>query len=132
MSAVMLEFGERSTGELFEHRPVLCDAAMNLHGVTFNEAMLQVIRAEQTFWEKATAIPVFCAQGTFRGGARFTHYWQDVTRLDTVGFADSAAADTALAKGVADHKAILFAEKNPEWRTDRLSRRFLQRSAPFF
>jgi hypothetical protein len=60
----------------------------------------------------ATAIHVFCAQGEFRGGDRFARHWHDVTRLDIAGFADAAIADKALARAVADHKAVFFAEKN--------------------
>lgn len=113
-SAVMLEFGARSTGEPCELRSVHCDAAVHLQGVEFPEAMPQVMRAERTFWEKATAIHVFCAQGAFRGGDRFARHWHDVTRLDVAGFADAAIADKALAKAVADHKNIFFAEKSPD------------------
>jgi hypothetical protein len=76
--------------------------------------MPQVMRAERTFWEQATAIHVFCAQGDFRGGDRFARHWHDVTRLDAAGFADAAMADKALAKAVADHKSIFFAEKSPD------------------
>ncbi len=112
--AVMLEFGARSTGEPSEKRTVLCDAAAHLLGVEFPEAKPQVMRAERTFWEKATAIHAFCAQGVFRGGDRFARHWHDVTRLDAAGFADSAIKDTALAKAVANHKSIFFAEKDPE------------------
>lgn len=53
-----------------------------------------------------------CAQGASRGGDRFARHWHDVTRLDTAGFADSAIADSVLARAVADHKSIFFAEKN--------------------
>ena len=113
-SAVMLEFGARSTGEPFELRSVRCDAAAHLPDLEFPEATPQVMRAERTFWEKATAIHVFCTQGAFRGGDRFARHWHDVTRLDAAGFADSAIADTALAKAVADHKSIFFAEKSPD------------------
>ncbi|ACM32793.1 nucleotidyl transferase AbiEii/AbiGii toxin family protein [[Acidovorax] ebreus] len=112
--AVMLEFGARSTGEPCELRPVRCDAAAHLQGVEFPEAMPKVMRAERTFWEKATAIHVFCAQGVFRGGERFARHWHDVTRLDAAGFADAAIADRALANAVADHKSIFFAEKKSE------------------
>ena len=113
-SAVMLEFGARSTGEPSELRSVHCDAAAHLQGVEFPQATPQVMRAERTFWEKATAIHVFCAQGVFRGGDRFARHWHDVSRLDAAGFADSAIADTLLAKAVADHKNIFFAEKSPD------------------
>jgi len=70
------------------------------------------MRAERTFWEKATAIHVFCAQGEFRGGDRFARHWHDVMRLDAAGFADAAIADKPLARAVAQHKSIFFAEKN--------------------
>lgn len=108
----MLEFGARSTGEPSEPRAIGCDAAAFLHEVVFPTATPQVMRAERTFWEKATAIHVFCAQGEFRGGDRFARHWHDVTRLGTAGFATSAIADKALAHAVADHKSVFFAEKN--------------------
>lgn len=110
--SVMLEFGARSTGEPSEPRVVHCDAAAHLLGVEFPTARPQVMRAERTFWEKATAIHVFCIQGEFRGGDRFARHWHDVTRLDAAGFAEAAIADKALAQAVADHKSVFFAEKN--------------------
>jgi len=113
-SSVLLEFGARSTGEPNESRPVLCDAAAHLPDVSFPEATPQVMRPERTFWEKATAIHVFCAQGSFRGGDRFARHWHDVTRIDAAGFAGSAAADRALAQAVAAHKSIFFAESTPD------------------
>jgi len=112
--SVLLEFGARSTGEPNEPRPVLCDAASHLQELGFPKATPQVMRPERTFWEKATAIHVFCARGSFRGGARFARHWHDVTRLDAAGFADSAAADPELAQAVAAHKGIFFAESTPE------------------
>lgn len=54
-SSVMLEFGARSTGEPAETRRVTCDAAMHLPDLLFPEAVSRVMRAERTFWEKATA-----------------------------------------------------------------------------
>ncbi|MDO8777592.1 MAG: nucleotidyl transferase AbiEii/AbiGii toxin family protein [Burkholderiaceae bacterium] len=110
--SVMLEFGARSTGEPSEPRAIRCDAAGHLRGVEFPTATPQVMRAERTFWEKATAIHVFCAQGEFRGGDRFARHWHDVTRLDAAGFADAAIADKALAQAVAEHKSVFFAEKD--------------------
>ena len=110
--AVMLEFGARSTGEPSESRAIRCDAAEFLEAVTFPTATPEVMRPERTFWEKATAIHVFCAQGAFRGGDRFARHWHDVTRLDAAGFADAAIADLGLARAVADHKSLFFAEKN--------------------
>ena len=113
-STVMLEFGARSTGEPAARRPVHCDATPHIQGVEFPEAVPQVMRAERTFWEKATAIHVFCEQGTFRGGDRFARHWHDLTRLDLAGFANTAIQDKQLAQAVADHKSIFFTEKRPD------------------
>ncbi|MES2992481.1 MAG: nucleotidyl transferase AbiEii/AbiGii toxin family protein [Pseudomonadota bacterium] len=112
--SVLLEFGARSTGEPNELRPVTCDAAPHLPDVSFPSATPQVMRPERTFWEKATAIHVFCVQGSFRGGGRYARHWHDVTRLDAAGFAESAAKDRALAHAVAEHKSIFFAESTPD------------------
>jgi hypothetical protein len=110
---VMLEFGARSTGEPCETRVVRPDAAEHLAEVAFPVANPRVMRPERTFWEKATAIHVFCARGEFRGGERFARHWHDLSRLDRAGIADAAIADRNLALAVARHKAIFFSEKNP-------------------
>lgn len=108
--SVLLEFGARATGEPSEPLPVICDAAEHVREVAFPEATPRVMRAERTFWEKATAIHVYCASGQFRGGNRFARHWHDVTRLDAAGVVARAAADRALAHQVATHKAVFFAE----------------------
>jgi Nucleotidyl transferase AbiEii toxin, Type IV TA system len=95
-----------------ESRDVVCDAAAYLQDVEFPVAKPRVMRPERTFWEKATAIHVFCHRGDFRGEGRFARHWFDVTRLDATGYADAAIKDKELAKAVADHKAIFFAEKD--------------------
>jgi hypothetical protein len=68
------------------------------------------MHAERTFWEKATAIHVFCLQERLRG-ERFARHWHDVVRLDDAGIAATAAADRYLARAVARHKSMFFAEK---------------------
>jgi hypothetical protein len=110
---VMLEFGARSTGEPWESRPIACDAAPSVPVVDFPTATARVMRPERTFWEKATAIHVFCHQGEFRGADRFARHWHDLTRLDRAGFATTAIADRPLAHAVAEHKTMFFAEKSP-------------------
>jgi hypothetical protein len=111
--SVMLEFGARSTGEPASPRDVTCDAAGLVDGVTFPTARPRVMHAERTFWEKATAIHVFCLQERLRGD-RFARHWHDVVRLDEAGFATAAFADRELANAVARHKAMFFAEKGAD------------------
>lgn len=108
--SVMLEFGARSTGEPASVRDVICDAAGLVEGVGFPTARPRVMHAERTFWEKATAIHVFCLQERLRGD-RFARHWHDVARLDEAGFAVAAFADRELANAVARHKTMFFAEK---------------------
>ncbi|TCN34157.1 hypothetical protein EV184_102469 [Sinorhizobium americanum] len=108
--SVMLEFGARSTGEPASIRDVGCDAAGHVDGVEFPKATPHVMHAERTFWEKATAIHVYCLQERLRGD-RFARHWHDVVRLDDAGFADKAFADRQLAHAVARHKPMFFAEK---------------------
>lgn len=108
--SVMLEFGARSTGEPASMRDIACDAAGLVDGVVFPTAQPRVMHAERTFWEKATAIHVFCLQERLRGD-RFARHWHDVVRLDESGFSNAAFSDRELANAVARHKAMFFAEK---------------------
>ena len=108
---VMVEFGARSTGEPREERTIACDAAAHLSGVTFPTACPFVMLAERTFWEKATAVHVFCRQGRSRG-ERLSRHWHDIVRLDDAGYAERALADRALSLAVAKHKSMFFREKD--------------------
>lgn len=108
---VKLEFGARSTGEPHVVHPVVCDAAVHLPDLDFPEARPTVMLAERTFWEKATAIHVYCRQQR-RRGERLSRHWHDLARLDEAGIAESALADRELALSVARHKAMFFVEND--------------------
>ena len=108
---VKLEFGARATGEPSAVMPVRCDAADHVQGVEFPTATPRVLRAERTFWEKATAAHVFCAQHRLRGEG-FARHWHDLARLDDAGVVARALADRGIAEGVAAHKAAFFREKD--------------------
>jgi hypothetical protein len=108
---IKIEFGARSTGLPADFHDIGCDAAGHAIDVEFPYApSVRVMRAERTFWEKATAIHVFCLQVRLRTEA-FARHWYDLAMLDAAGFADAALADQNLARDVADHKAIFFIEK---------------------
>ena len=81
-----------STGEPAGLRNIICDASGLVEGVVFPTAQPRVMHAERTFWEKVTAIHVFCLQERLRG-ERFARHWHDVVRLDEAGFAAAAFAD---------------------------------------
>ena len=107
---VIVEFGARSTGEPREPRQIECDAASFLPDFSFPTARPSVMLPERTFWEKATAIHVFCRRARHRG-TRLSRHWHDLVRLDDVGYAESALADRGLGQAVARHKAIFFRER---------------------
>ena len=109
--AVAVEFGARSTGEPREERRVESDAASYLPEVAFPSARPFVMLAERTFWEKATAVHVFCRQQRSRG-ERLSRHWHDLVRLEDAGFAGRSLADQSLALSVAQHKAMFFREKD--------------------
>jgi hypothetical protein len=112
---IMVEFGARSTGEPAEERAVTCDAAEYLPMLEFPTAIPLVMDAKRTFWEKATAIHVFCLQGNLRS-ERYARHWYDVVRLDDARIARPALEDREIARMVARHKGSFFAAKDAEGR----------------
>jgi hypothetical protein len=84
-----------------------------LEGVDFPQCTARVMRAERTFWEKATAIHVFCRQSKLNG-ERYARHWYDVAQLDKAGIVAKALVNRDLAKAVAAHKAVFFREKDTE------------------
>jgi len=110
---VLLEFGARSTGEPHKVRRVVCDAADCLPELAFPEAHPSAMLAERTFWEKATAIHVFCRQQRSRG-ERQSRHWFDLAHLEEAGVATNAMADREIALSVARHKAMFFLENDAQ------------------
>ena len=111
-ATVVLEFGARATGEPSEVRPIKCYAADHVAAVVFPQANTRVMRPERTFWEKATAIHVFCRGGQFRAAERFSRHWYDLVSLDSLGYGENAINDRDLARSVARHKNMFFREKD--------------------
>jgi hypothetical protein len=110
---VLVEFGARSTGEPCETMRIVCDAAPFMDDVSFPEASPRVMRVERTFWEKATAVHVFCRQGNIRGD-RISRHWYDLAQLVIRGHAAGALKDRELALQVARHKGCFFAAKDAD------------------
>ena len=77
----------------------------------FPIAYPQVMTAERTFWEKATAAHVYCLQGRLRG-ERYSRHWYDLVAIANTQHFLSACADIHLARSVAEHKSVFFVEKD--------------------
>ena len=108
---VMLEFGARSTGEPCTERNVICDAATHLPMLAFPQARPRVMMLERTFWEKATAIHVYCLQKRLRAD-RFSRHWHDLARLYAQGVATQSLLRLDIGLAVAAHKEHFFAAKD--------------------
>jgi hypothetical protein len=112
--AVILEFGGRSTGEPRQPMAVTCDLAHisdRLEGIEFPRATPLVMSLARTFWEKATAAHVYCAQNKPRG-ARYARHWFDLVAIYRSEHAATILADQEVAIKVAEHKLLFFPEKN--------------------
>lgn len=110
-ATIQLEFGARATGEPHQRHHVVCDIAPFIDGISFPTARPLVMAAERTFWEKATAAHVYCLQGRLRGD-RYSRHWYDLAAFAKTAHFDSAASDYELARQVAEHKSMFFAEKD--------------------
>jgi Nucleotidyl transferase AbiEii toxin, Type IV TA system len=108
---VALEFGGRATGEPHQRMPVTCDMAGQVAGVVFPSASPVVMSVARTFWEKATAAHVYCAQGRIRS-ERYARHWHDLAAIGRSAFFAEAVSDRAVAMAVAQHKSVFFVEKD--------------------
>lgn len=110
---VTLEFGGRATGKPHMTVPVVCDMDGQVKGVTFPTASPLVMSVSRTFWEKATAAHVYCAQGRIHG-ERYARHWHDLAAIMRSAHFSETVADRAVARAVADHKSCFFVEKDVE------------------
>ncbi|PLW82518.1 hypothetical protein CWI75_12270 [Kineobactrum sediminis] len=113
---VTLEFGGRATGEPHERQSVECDIAEHLAEIEFPTASPQVMSLARTFWEKATAAHVFCAQGRLRG-ERYARHWHDLAAISRSQHYAAAISNHAIASTVAEHKSLFFIEKDMDGET---------------
>ena len=110
---VTLEFGARATGEPHQVFPVTCDIAAHLAEVSFPTASPLVMSVARTFWEKATAAHVFCAQGRIRS-ERYARHWHDLAAIARSSLFATVIADRTVAAAVARHKSCFFIEKDAD------------------
>jgi hypothetical protein len=109
---VMLEFVARSTGAPANVHEIRCDIEEYIEEVSFPVAHPRVMELARIFWEKATAIHVYCAQGGTGLHDRFSRHLHDLMRLEEAGFIDHAIQARDIAEAVALHKSAFFIEKD--------------------
>jgi len=113
---IKLEFGGRATGEPHAAMPVMCDIDGKVDGVTFPTASPVVMSIARTFWEKATATHVYCAQGRIRG-ERYARHWHDLAAILRSSHFEPAINNRQVARAVAEHKSNFFSEKDAKGHT---------------
>lgn len=64
----------------------------------------------RTFWEKATAVHVFCLAEEVK--ERAARHWYDLYMMDGAGIAEDAINSRGIAAAVASHKQAFFSEKD--------------------
>ena len=108
---VTLEFGGRATGEPHQTFEVTCDIAPHLTELRFPVASPRVMSIHRTFWEKATAAHVYCAQGRIRS-ERYARHWHDLAAISKSSHFSAILSDRTVASAVASHKSFFFLEKD--------------------
>jgi hypothetical protein len=72
-------------------------------------AAVNVLRAERTFWEKATlAHAEFHRQKEKSFGERLSRHYYDLAMMDRAGTASNAIVDEKLRRAVVEHKSVFF------------------------
>ncbi len=108
---VKMEFGGRATGEPRAIMQIQCDAESLVPSISFPTASPVVMGIARTFWEKATAAHVYCAQQRIRG-ERYARHWHDLAAISRSTYFHTILEDHAVAAAVAEHKAWFFQEKD--------------------
>jgi Nucleotidyl transferase AbiEii toxin, Type IV TA system len=111
---VILEFGGRSTGEPATASHVVCDMAHLFSDLIFPTAEPRTMDVSRIFWEKATAIHVYCLQGNGKIAHRFSRHFYDFMQLSVHDHAKPSIAARDVAKAVAEHKGMFFREKSED------------------
>ena len=112
-TVVTLEFGARATGEPHQLLPVVCDMDGHVQDVSFPTAKPMVMSVARTFWEKATAAHVYCAQGRIRS-ERYARHWHDLAAIARSHHFNEIITGKSVALAVARHKSFFFLEKDAD------------------
>lgn len=112
---VLIEFGGRNAitpSQPVRIRPYISEDISNLE---FPGAVVTVLAAERTFWEKVTLLHYECNVGELDKLARKSRHWYDVYRLSIVEIGRNALKEVELLKDVVKHKIAFFNKKGANY-----------------
>lgn len=125
---VQLEFGARSTGEPAEVKAVSCYAEAVSGDVLLPKANPRIMVPRRTFWEKATAVHVFCRQSKPIAD-RLARHWYDLDQLDRAKVSDEAIVDKPPGEAGRQLQDNIVSGEGRARRADRLFRSGHRRAA---
>ena len=108
-NSVLLEFGGRNMVEPNEIHRVVPYLAAEQPTLTFPTATVTVLRAERTFWEKATLAHAECNKPVFRSSTdRLSRHWYDLYMLADSPIGRNALHDAPLLVDVVKYKSVVY------------------------
>lgn len=114
--SILVEFGGRNSIEPSEERVVKPYLADGLEQLQFPAGVVDVLRPERTFWEKATLIHVDCCKSDFRPSKdRSARHWYDLSRLADHEIGRAAVANRALLADVVKFKKVFYPSGNANY-----------------
>lgn len=106
---VLVEFGGRNPTEPGEKRTVTTYMAKDYPDLAFPSATVEVLKAERTFWEKATLIHAEVNKARdISNSERISRHWYDLHQLAQSFVGQSAMADRKLLEKVVVHKKTFY------------------------
>lgn len=107
---VRIELTARTDNHPAKLATILPFVAENFESAISQPAVVvNVLKAERTFWEKVTILHQFHFQeDPARIANEFSRHYYDVMQLDSKGFSDSAIEEIELLPEVADHKKTYY------------------------
>lgn len=108
-NSVLLEFGGRNMVEPNETHIVVPYLAEEQKRLTFPTATVTVLKAERTFWEKATLAHAECKKPVFRSSTdRLSRHWYDLYMLADLPIGRGALDDVPLLVDVVKYKSVVY------------------------
>lgn len=108
-SAVKVEFGSRADHWPVENMAVVPYVANVSGDVSIKGALVRVLAAERTFWEKATILHMLYNYPKDKNvPPRMCRHYYDLSAMVATPIYEKSLEKIALLKGVSEHKALFF------------------------
>jgi len=111
---IKVDFSARSTGEPYEELPVNCYMSSKFPDLEFPNIICRVMKFERTFYEKLTAIHIFCKEGQKTKLERFSRHFYDIHELMCHSRIQASLTEKSWMQMVVDNKKSFYPMKNAQ------------------